>query len=373
MNEIKVLEIAKEFQVDGKPIEIKKCENGHINKTYEVTYECENGCKEKCILQYVNSDVFGNLDNLNKNIIEVTDYIREKAKDSNEHIDKITIKIIKTKDGTYIYNKNWRMQKFIDNTKTYLSTDSLDVIYEAGKAVGKFQKYLNGFKADELYEIIPNFHFTEGRLKALKESISNKDNIENREERFNLAKESIEFALDTSRTSRVNEITDKLKDNRIPCRVTHNDTKISNILFDKNTDKSICLIDLDTVMPGALAYDFGEGLRMSVSKSKEDEEDLNKINLELERFEAFTKGFLEQTKNIITKEELTTLVTGLWMMTYENGIRFLADYLNGDIYFNVDKRIKEHNLVRAKAQFELLRQIEINENKMREVVEKYGL
>ena len=373
MNKKEVLDIAKNFQVNGKPVEVKKCENGHINKTYEVTYECENGRKEKYILQYVNSDIFGDLNKLNKNIIEVTDYIREKAKDSNLDLEKITIRIIKTIDGNYIYNKNWRMQKFIDNTKTYLSTDSTEVIYESGKAVGIFQRYLDGFKADELYEIIPNFHFTEGRFRALKDSISNKENIEKRAERFELAKDSIDFALDSSRAGRITEITDKLASKQIPCRVTHNDTKLSNILFDKDTDKAVCLIDLDTVMPGALAYDFGEGLRMSVSKSKEDEADLSKINLELERFEAFTKGFLEQTKSTVTKEELKTLVTGLWMMTYENGIRFLADYLNGDTYFNVDENIKEHNLIRAKAQFELLRQIEINENKLREVVEKYGL
>ena len=373
MKENEIFDIAKQFQISGTPVELKKCENGHINKTYEVTYEKEDGSKEKYILQYVNSDVFGDLERLNTNIIKTTDYIREKAKNSELNLDRITVKIIKTNDGHYIYNNNWRMQRFIENTKTYLSTDSTEILYESGKTIGVFQKYLDGFKADELYEIIPNFHYTTGRLNALKESISSKENNEKRSERFKIAKETIDFATDSSRTSRVNEITDKLDSKKIPYRVTHNDTKLSNILFDADTNKAVCLIDLDTVMPGALAYDFGEGLRTTVSRSKEDEQDLSKINLELDRFEAFTKGFLEQMKGTITKEELGTLTTGLWMMTYENGIRFLADYLNGDTYFHVDKEIKEHNLVRAKAQFELLRQIEANENKMREVVEKYGL
>lgn len=263
------------------------------------------------------------------------------------------------------------MQKFIDNTKTFLSTDQVKILYESGKAIGRFQKYLDGFKTDELYEVIPKFHYTKGRLENLKKSLNSKENLELRKERFNLAKEVIEFATNESRTNRVTEITDKLKTQCIPYRVTHNDTKLSNILFDKDTDEAVCLIDLDTVMPGALAYDFGEGLRVSISRSKEDEEDLSKISLEIERFEAFTKGFLQEMKQSITKEEIDTLVTGLWMMTYENGIRFLSDYLDGDVYFNVEK--EEHNLIRTKAQFELLRQIELNEDKMKEVVKRYGL
>lgn len=373
MNEEKLFEISKKFKIAGMPIQVEKCKNGHINKTYEITYALENGNKEKYILQHVNSEVFGELEKLNNNIVEVTDYIREKTANTDIDLDRVTIKIIKTKDDEIIYNYNWRMQKFINNTKTFLSTDKVKILYESGKAIGRFQKYLNGFKAEELYEVIPKFHYTKGRLDNLKEAIESNENLSIRKERFDLAKEVIEFATNESRTNRVTEITDKLQSKHIPYRVTHNDTKLSNILFDKDTDEAVCLIDLDTVMPGALAYDFGEGLRTSVSKSKEDEQDLSKIKVELERFEAFTKGFLQEMKGSITKEEKDTLVTGLWMMTYENGIRFLTDYLNGDIYFNVDPNIQEHNLIRTKAQFELLRQIENNEDKMKEVVEKYGL
>ena len=148
----------------------------------------------------------------------------------------------------------------------------------------------------------------------------------------------------------LNIITNKLQSKEIPLRVTHNDTKLSNILFDKDTDKAVCLIDLDTVMPGALAYDFGEGLRTGITTAKEDEQDVSKIHADINRFEAFTKGFLSEVKDIITEEELEMLPLGVWMMTYENAIRFLADYLNGDIYFSVDKEIENHNLIRAKAQ-----------------------
>ena len=265
-----------------------------------------------------------------------------------------------------------KMEEFIDNTKTYLTTESLDILKEAGKAAGKFQKYLNGFPADELYEIIPKFHYTPNRVNQLKEALSNKENLINRKERFELAKDVIEFVTDESRLSRTNIITSKLENKEIPLRVTHNDTKLSNILFDKDTDEAVCLIDLDTVMPGALAYDFGEGLRTGITTAKEDEQDLSKIKIDINRFEAYSKGFLSEVKDTITKEELEVLPLGVWMMTYENAIRFLADYLNGDIYFGIDENIENHNLVRAKAQLELLRQMEEKEEEMKGVIKKYG-
>ena len=186
------------------------------------------------------------------------------------------------------------------------------------------------------------------------------------------AKDAIDFLTDEKRIGRTNIITDKLQSKEIPLRVTHNYTKLSNILFDKNTDEAVCLIDLDTVMPGALAYDFGEGLRTGITTAKEDEQDVSKIHADINRFEAFTKGFLSEVKDIITEEELEMLPLGVWMMTYENAIRFLADYLNGDIYFSVDKEIENHNLIRARAQMELLKQIEEKEEDMKGVIKKYG-
>jgi thiamine kinase-like enzyme len=276
-------------------------------------------------------------------------------------------------DNPYsIHNNNWRMEKFINNTKTYLTTDDTEILCEAGKAAGSFQKYLNGFPAAELYEIIPKFHYTPNRYNQLQNALTDKNNLTERKERFELAKQAIDFVTDKKRTSKINIITSKLEKGEIPLRVTHNDTKLSNILFDKDTNKSVCLIDLDTVMPGALAYDFGEGLRTGITTAKEDEADTTKINVDINRFEAFTKGFLSQVKDIITKEELETLPLGVWMMTYENSIRFLADYLNGDIYFSVDKDIPNHNLIRANAQIELLKQMEDKQEEMEGVIKKYG-
>ena len=374
MENQELINIAKNFQIDGDVVNVEICSDGHINKTYALTYKKENGEYKKYILQYVNNNVFPNLEELMKNIKNVTSYMEKTALENGENTNRLTIKMIKTKDNNPndLYNKCWRMEEFIENTKTYLTTEDLNVLEEAGRAAGKFQKYLHGFKADELYEIIPKFHYTPNRVKQLEEALTSTENRSKREERFNLAKDVIDFVTDKKRLDRTSIITDKLKNNEIPLRVTHNDTKLSNILFDKDNDKAVCLIDLDTVMPGALCYDFGEGLRTGITLAKEDEADLSKIKIDLDRFESYSKGFLSEVKNTITKEELNTLPLGVWMMTYENAIRFLADYLNGDIYFNVDKNIENHNLIRAKAQLEILKQLEEQEEKMKGVIKKYG-
>ena len=309
MNKEELINIAKNFKIDGEPECIQKCDSGHINKTYTITYKKNNNENKKYILQYVNTNVFPNLPELMKNIKNITDYMTKKAREKGESTDRLTITMIDTiDDNPYaIYNENWRMEEFIDNTKTYLTTEDMNILTEAGKAAGKFQKHLDGFPAEELYEIIPKFHYTPNRVNQLNEALTNKENLEQRKERFELAKDVIDFVTDKKRLSKTNIITNKLENKEIPIRVTHNDTKLGNILFDKDTDKAVCLIDLDTVMPGALAYDFGEGLRTGITTAEEDEQDLAKIKIDINRFEAYSKGFLSEVKDTITKEELETL------------------------------------------------------------------
>lgn len=367
-----LLDITKNFKIEGNPIDIQICSEGHINKTYVITYKKSTGAQKKYILQYVNTEVFPNLPELMKNIKNVTKYINKKAQGMGENTDRVTINLIETKEKSpyCIYNNNWRMENFIEDTKTYLATEDLNILFEAGKAIGKFQKYLDGFNAEELHEIIPKFHNTPNRVIQLKQAIDNKENRQERQERFELAKEEIEFVLNKNRLDKTRIIVDKLCKKEIPLRVTHNDTKLSNILFDRYTNKAVCLIDLDTVMPGALAYDFGEGLRTGITRTKEDEKDISKICVDLERFNAYAKGFLSELKGIITQEEIEILPLGIWMMTYENAIRFLADYLNGDVYFNTDLNIKNHNLVRAKTHLEILKQLEEKEEEMKKIIEK---
>ena len=364
MKKEELLKIAKEFDIEGNPKDVKLIESGHINKTYLVEYDTA----KDYILQYVNTNVFPNIKELMSNIVQVTEYIKKKGKST-------TATFIKTKgeEPSYIFKDNWRMQEFIENTKTYISTESMEILKEAGKAVGDFQKQLDGFNAETLYEIIPKFHYTPNRVRQMYDAINSKENNEKRKERFEKAKPYIEFLTEKKRLDRSNAITSKLEDGTIPLRVTHNDTKLSNILFDKDTDKYIALIDLDTIMPGSIVYDYGEGIRTGITTAPEDEQDLSKIFVDLRRFEAFTEGFLSEMKGTITNEELELLPIGAWMMTYENTTRFLADYLNGDTYFNVNPEIQDHNLIRVKAQTEIIKQLEQNENKMKGLIEKYGL
>lgn len=364
MKKEKLFEIARNFDIEGNPTDSRLIESGHINKTYVIEYD--NG--GKYILQYVNTNVFPNIVELMDNIRKVTDFIKK-----NSDSTTLTFISLKSDKSCYIYENNWRMQQYIDNTISFISTENMQILEEAGKAVGDFQHDLDGFDASTLYEIIEKFHYTPNRLKQLKEAVENKENNEERKERFEKAKPYIEFLMDEKRTSKTNMITSKLENKTIPLRVTHNDTKLSNILFDKDTDKYKCLIDLDTIMPGSIVYDFGEGIRTGITIAEEDEQDLSKIYVDMNRFEAYTKGFLSKMKGTITEEELKLLPVGAWMMTYENTIRFLADYLNGDTYFSVNPDIPDHNLIRTKAQMEILRQMEENEDKMKGMIIQYGL
>lgn len=360
MENIELFKIAQNFEIDGNPAEISIIESGHINRTYLVKYDTG----KKYILQYVNTNVFPNIVELMNNIEKVTEFIRKKGNCK-------TLKFIKTKTGSYIYNNNWRMQEFIENTKTFISTDSLSILKEAGKAIGDFQNELNGFNAESLYEIIPKFHYTPNRVNQLKSAIENETNKEQRKDRFQKASNCISFLTDKKRIEKTDKITSKLENHTIPLRVTHNDTKLSNILMDKDKNTYVALIDLDTIMPGSVLYDFGEGIRTGVTIAPEDEQDLSKIYVDMERFKAYTEGFLETAGKSITKEEKELLPLGAWMMTYENAIRFLADYLNGDVYFTVHN--EDQNLHRATAQAEILRQMEENEEKMKGMINEYGL
>ena len=341
----KLMQIARSFDIDAQPVKTTLIDIGHINKTYIIDYDNN----EKYILQYVNTNVFPNLNELMSNAQRVTNYIGKKG-------NITTIEFIKIKDSDeYIYNKNWRMQKFIENTKTYLATESLEKLYEAGKAVGNFQKEVEGFDANTLYEVIPMFHYTPNRVAQIKEEIESKENREKRPERFEKAKKEIEFLTDEKRISRTDKIVEGLKSGKIPLRVTHNDTKLSNILFDAQTEKAVCLIDFDTIMPGSIVYDFGDAVRSGCNLGAEDEKDLSKVIFDVNLFRSFSQGFLNAVKESITDVELHNLTMGAIIMTFECGMRFLTDYLDGDTYFKT--QYEDHNLIRCRSQFHLVKQM----------------
>lgn len=332
--------------------------NGHINDTYLTE-------TEQYILQRINISIFKNPKELMENIENVTAFIAKKIVENGGDPKRGTLAVVKTDDGENYYkvddNNVFRVYRYIENTISIEEDKSPEVLYNTGVGFGRFQKMLSDYPADTLYEIIKNFHDTPLRIEALKEAIKN-----DLAGRAASVQKEIEFAL--SRADEMSVVVDGIADGSIPLRVTHNDTKINNILFDKDTLEAVCVIDLDTVMPGSALYDFGDALRFGASTAAEDETDLDKVTFSIENFESFAKGFLEQTGDSLTKREIELLAFSAKLMTYECGIRFLTDHLNGDTYFKIHR--ENHNLDRARNQFKLIEDMETKMDQLNEIIKK---
>ena len=350
-------EILSQFNIDT---DIETFGNGHINDTYL----CET--TPRFILQKINTNVFKDPDAVMENICNVTKHIRAKIVEAGGDPDRETLNVILTKTGEIFYKHPdgaaFRMYKFIERSVSYDEAVRPEILTYAGQAFGKFQKMLSDFPAAKLHETIIDFHNTPVRVKQLQEAMKN-----NLSGRLGNVGEEVKFALDYSRYSA--EITDAMESGDVLLRVTHNDTKLNNVLFDETTDEGVCVIDLDTVMPGSLLYDFGDALRFGASSCAEDETDIDKIYFDLEKYEAFAKGFLGEVSANLTKKEIELLPMSALLMTYECGIRFLADYINGDTYFKIHR--ENHNLDRARNQFALVADIEKKLPEMAKIVQKY--
>lgn len=350
-------EICSQFDIET---DIQSYGNGHINDTYL----CETD--PKFILQRINTNVFKEPENVMENIVNVTRFLSEKITKNGGDPKNETLTVIYTKDKKSCYTAAdgnvFRMYHFIENSVSYDLVENPIQLYYAGRAFGKFQAMLSDFSAETLHETIKDFHNTPERVKQLECAIEN--NAANRAE---YAKKEIEAALKFSKYASC--ITDRMADGSVPLRVTHNDTKLNNILFDKDDNEKSCVIDLDTVMPGSALFDFGDALRFGASSGAEDETDLDKIWFDLEKFEQFTKGFLQQTAHCLTETEIELLPMSVLILTYECGTRFLADYLNGDVYFKVHR--ENHNLDRARTQLKLVEDIEKKLPVMSDIVKKY--
>lgn len=350
-------EITKNFAIK---VETEPYGGGHINDTYIA------GESPKYILQKINENVFKDPKAVMHNMVGVTEHLKKKILARGGDPERETLSLIDTKDGKKYYEaddgKVYRMYKFVDNVNCYNFPDSPEIFEQAACAFGKFQNMLADYPAEDLVETIPDFHNTPKRFRDFENSV--KKNLSGRAES---AKSEIEFAL--ARKEMTGIIVDAMAEGRVPLRVTHNDTKLNNVLFDDKTNEGICVIDLDTVMPGSLLYDYGDAIRFGASTGAEDEKDLDKIEMSLELFEAFTKGFLSQVGDKLTPAERELLPEGAMMMTFECGIRFLADYIDGDTYFKT--AYPEHNLVRARTQFKLVADMEKKIDKMREIAAKY--
>ncbi len=332
--------------------------NGHINRTYLVD--------PKYILQKINTDIFKNPTELMENIKGVTEFLKEKIIVDGGNPLRETLTIVPTKEGHSYYTTPegdcYRCYEFIRDSLSIETAADPSELYEAAKGFAAFQKRLSDFPAEKLHETIKDFHHTPKRYEALLEAID-KDVCNRAKD----VKNEIEFAL--GQKNWIDSVVNGLSDGSIPLRVTHNDTKINNIMFDIRTRKSICVIDLDTVMPGSMLYDFGDALRIGAASGAEDEPDLSKIWFKLDYFEAFTKGFAEELKGELTDREVELLALSAKLMTYECGIRFLTDYLNGDTYFRIHR--ENHNLDRCRTQFKLVKDMDDKFAEMKSIVNKY--
>ena len=357
-NSVMNTKIEKVLQGFGLDYDAYQFGNGHINDTYLTVSD------PKYVVQRINKNVFPHPVEVMENIIGVTEHIAEKVKKEGGDPERATLKMLSALDGKPYYmtedGEYYRAYKFVDKVVSCDSVDDNRQLYEAAKAFGKFQNMLADYPAEKLHETIVDFHNTVARYSQFKEALEN-----NRSGRACNAPDEIKFVLDREKDASV--VVDAIADGRIPLRVTHNDTKLNNVLLDEKTGEGVCVIDLDTVMPGSLLYDYGDALRFGASSGAEDEKDLSKIWFCVDKFEAFTKGFIEALPTI-TDAELELLPFSIKLMTLECGARFLADYLNGDTYFKT--KYPEHNLVRARTQFKLVKEIEDKMDELNAIVHK---
>ena len=350
-----LLDICSKFKIDTQQIiSVKPYGSGHIHDTYKVI------TRRKCdyLLQKINSKIFSNIPAMQSNIGRILKYMKVENQNSAN-----TLEMINCINGKSFFldekDDYWRVFVFIPKSKTYDRVISSDLAYEGGKAFGEFQKSLRNFPHEKLYETLPAFHNVDYRLALFESSV--KRGVIDRVDRV---KREIEFVR--SRAIKMKRILELGQQNKISQRVTHNDTKINNVLFDEN-DKAICVIDLDTVMPGYIHYDFGDAIRTGASSAEEDETDLDKMFIDLDLFKAYSQGFLEQTVEMLNETEINELYFAPQLLTFIIALRFLTDYLDGDVYFKTNN--EEHNLQRWFAQRKLLLSMEDNEGKMKQIVE----
>ena len=342
----KIKDICNKFGIKGNYKSHEILTSGHINTTYKVDFE-----DKSYILQCINTYVFKNPEEVMENIFNVTSHIKNKLIKENKDYNRYVLNYKTSNNNPYIYDEDnnfWRCYDYIDNSITFNKTDDLKVIEESGKAFGEFQLHLKDFPVNNLNIVIPHFHNTVNRYEIFKEAIKN--NLSNRK---HLVEDLIKQYLD------LEEIATKMyklqKEGKLPLKVTHNDTKCNNVLFDEDTHNHLAVIDLDTVMPGLVGFDFGDAIRFIANTSDEDEKDLSKVNLDLNKYNAFYNGFVSTLKDTLSPLELETLPLGAITMTIECGMRFLTDYLDGDKYFKTD--YPDHNLVRSKCQLKLAKEM----------------
>jgi hypothetical protein len=358
-------EISRKFQIYGEILHAETLKIGHINETYTATYD-QGGTRVRYIHQKLNLNVFRNPAAVMKNVMRVTTHIRKKLETQNvRDVTRRSLIVIPTRDGKSYYenggNEVWRTFVFVEGVETYEAVQSPEQAYQAGRAFGDFQHSLVDLPGERLFETIPDFHHTRKRFAALQQAIQ-KDHYNRAKD----AKPEIEFAL--KHESIVDVILNAMAKGKIPERITHNDTKFNNVMMDVLTGEAMCIVDLDTVMPGCALYDFGDMVRTTTSPTLEDEPDLSKVKMQMPMFKKLAEGYLSSAGQFLTRAEKAHIAFSGKLITFEIGIRFLTDFLSGDTYFRIHR--PAHNLDRCRTQFKLVDSIERQESAMQKYVDK---
>jgi thiamine kinase-like enzyme len=355
--------IVSQFKIEGTFANVKQFGDGLINTTYRVkTAETES---PNYLLQIINHNIFKNVPELTKNIQRVTDHIRGKLENvAGSDLKRQVLTPIDTLDGNgYIKDEEgqyWRMFLFIENARSYNQLSDEAQAFQGGKAFGQFQKMMADLPGEPLYPVLPDFHNTEMRILNFIERVK-ADPVG----RLKEVKEEVDFLME--RSEEYKKIVQMGRDGIIPERIVHQDTKFNNVLLDEN-DEILCVIDLDTVMPGYVCYDIGDAIRNGANTGKEDDENLDNVSVNMDLYRGFIKGFLSETKDVLTPAEVDTLAFGAKLLTYEQAVRFLDDYIDGDNYYKVNG--PQHNLVRTRAQIQLLKSMEANFEEMENIVKE---
>ena len=359
------VDILSAFAIDGEFVSCEPYGSGLINRTYVAVYN-EGGRRVRYIVQRINTNLFKNVDGLMNNIKLVTEFNRAEILKRGGDPNRESLTLVPTKNGgTYLRTEEgdcYRVYVFIENAKGYDVVEKPEHFYESAVAFGKFAMLLDRFDSSKLFEVLPDFHNTVKRFSNFEKSL--------KADKFNRAidvRKEIEFALNHEKITHT--IVDLLASGEMPSRVTHNDTKLNNVLIDTHTDKAVSVIDLDTMMPGSICYDFGDSIRFGCNPCLEDTPETDKVIFNMPLFETYTKGYLSVFGDTITDVERKNLPMGAILMTYECGIRFLTDYLDGDVYFR--KTREGQNIDRTRSQFKLVSDMEKRYDEMLSIVEKY--
>ncbi len=358
-------DILHQFAPADQVLDIRLCKFGHINGTYVIRTRSPEG-ERQFVLQRINHHVFRDPETLMSNIMRVTTFLRQKIMQEGGDPERETLTLIPTREGRlYLTTPDgdyWRGYRFIEGARSYMQAERPEQLYQAARAFGRFLRRLDDFPAEELHETIPDFHHTPKRFQALMQAVE-ADPLNRAHEVRDL------IALAQARVDKLGWIADALERGELPQRVTHNDTKFNNVLIDDVTGEGVCVVDLDTVMPGTSLYDFGDFVNTATSTGAEDERDLARVNLNLDFFEAIARGFLHETRDALTSLEKEWLSLSGWLITFELAMRFLTDHINGDRYFRIHR--PNHNLDRARSKFKLAAEMEAHQDDMTRIVARY--